>query len=49
MYLYSASALALAGGIRRLGHHMIESQASTCLAMIGGISNAEVKGSSDAT
>jgi len=43
MYLYNASAIALAGEIRRPIQHVIGSQASTCLAMIGGISNAEVE------
>jgi hypothetical protein len=42
MYLYNASALALAGEIRRPFQRIIDTQASACLAMIGGISNAEV-------
>jgi hypothetical protein len=42
MYLYNASALALAGEIRRPFQHIIDAQASACLPMIGGVSNAEV-------
>ncbi len=44
MYLYDASALAIAGEIRRPTQQVIENQASTCLAMTGGVSRAEVAG-----
>jgi hypothetical protein len=43
MYLYNATAIALAGEIRRPVQHVISSQATACVAMIGGISTAEVK------
>jgi hypothetical protein len=44
MYLYHASALALAGEIRRPLQQLITSQAAVSLPVIGGVSNAEVKG-----
>src|SRR4051812_29379456 len=44
MYLYHASALALAGEIRRPFQKLIASQAAVSLPMIGGVSNAEAKG-----